>query len=325
MKSFGTSLRCICISVSACFFLCAQVSAGCSDEDFAKSHELYKLAIEEQDLGKKTRMFEEAFDICPDHGSHAEGYFLLGKIYWEAGDHEKAMNRLLKANRFRAILLQRSKSYLAETNRLLGELFKMNGDAEKASLHFRTSEALAAYEDSKLQKDLIDNYYNAMSVIYTPGTLKNVLSSPDEIPLEYRSKLAKTDIFFHRNSSMLDKAGKQMLDNLLEALRDNSFKGSWLIIEGHTDEAGDKKRNCALGRSRADAVVQYLNNNWQNPHVQFVTVNCGQFRPIVSRTQTESAQWARIDTLNRRVTIWNAGKEKPTFRDKSLEAIESCN
>ena len=66
MESFGTVLSCLCIAVSVWLLPGNHVSAGCSDEDFAKSHELLKQTVEEKDSGAKKKMFEEAFRICPE-------------------------------------------------------------------------------------------------------------------------------------------------------------------------------------------------------------------------------------------------------------------
>ena len=63
-------------------------------------------------------------------------------------------------------------------------------------------------------------------------------------------------VFFGYDSSRLDSAGRQVLDDNARVLRGNP---SWIItIEGHCDERGTAEYNLALGERRALAARQYL-------------------------------------------------------------------
>ena len=70
-----------------------------------------------------------------------------------------------------------------------------------------------------------------------------------------------------------------------------------VIVEGHTDNLGDKARNVTLSRERAEQVRQYLHDIQQIPRSQMYAVGNAEARPIASN----NSEAGRLE--NRRVDI----------------------
>ncbi len=70
-----------------------------------------------------------------------------------------------------------------------------------------------------------------------------------------------------------------------------------VIVQGHTDNLGDKARNVILSRERAEQVQQYLREIQQIPRSQMYAVGYAETRPVASN----SSEAGRLN--NRRVDI----------------------
>jgi outer membrane protein OmpA-like peptidoglycan-associated protein len=70
-----------------------------------------------------------------------------------------------------------------------------------------------------------------------------------------------------------------------------------VIVEGHTDNLGDKEKNRALSQSRAEEVKSYLHDIQQIPRVQMFAVGYADEKPIASNS-TDDGRFH-----NRRVDI----------------------
>jgi outer membrane protein OmpA-like peptidoglycan-associated protein len=281
--------------------------AGCSDENFLEALEIYEDALQADSEAKKIKLFEHAFKACPSHGRFAEGYHLLGKSYLDLGQKEKAFKWLLQANRFRAVLLQRSMKDLAQTNLLLARLYKEKDNKEKTLVHLNVYKALADLSDTRAGREFLDNPEDLYDVIYTPGTIKEVLAPEGNIPVEYRSKLMRLEVFFDFDKSSLNSAARKRLDGIGKALQGDEFSGCSIVVEGHTDEQGDEAYNCYLAKIRAGAVVDYLRNHWKIQRLKLLPISLGKSNPAIPRQGHNRSRWDWIDKLNRRVVIWNLG------------------
>jgi peptidoglycan-associated lipoprotein len=86
------------------------------------------------------------------------------------------------------------------------------------------------------------------------------------------------------------------LDQLVSQLKANP-NGSFIEIEGHTDNVGTKDINYKLGLERAEAVKRYLYENQQVPLHKMNVISYGEEKPIApNKTKAGRAQ-------NRRVVI----------------------
>ncbi len=71
-----------------------------------------------------------------------------------------------------------------------------------------------------------------------------------------------------------------------------------VVVEGHTDNLGEKARNVVLSRERADEVKGYLHDIQQIPRTQMFTVGYADERPVASNNNEEGRlQNRRVDIV----------------------------
>ena len=115
----------------------------------------------------------------------------------------------------------------------------------------------------------------------------------EEVATGTRSRPAETRLFFDFDSIVLDSSFRSVLDKYAIYLRSTNKS---LRVEGHTDERGTQEYNLALGKLRADAVVDYLvRKKVQRDKIE--PVSYGEEKPV-SRGRGEQA-WS----LNRRADL----------------------
>jgi outer membrane protein OmpA-like peptidoglycan-associated protein len=284
-------------------------TAACADEDFLLAEESYQKALEETVPEKKIALLEQAFSSCPSHGSHAHGYYLLAKLLYDRNENDKAFPWLLEANRFRAVMLQRSVDDLAQTNFLLGTLYRTKGEAEKALIHLNVYRALTRARERTPSREIASNPDAFFSLIYSPAAVKDVLSLDPEVKPEYRSKLNSVEVFFAPGTASLDDTAKKRLDGIGEALLSERLASCTFVVEGHTDQVGTAEANCSLAARRSAAVVDYLGARWGVPKAALMQVSFGKGSPAFARETGNRQSWPTADRFNRRVVIWNAGPQ----------------
>jgi outer membrane protein OmpA-like peptidoglycan-associated protein len=97
------------------------------------------------------------------------------------------------------------------------------------------------------------------------------------------------------NATMPDET-KGELDTLVQQLKAEP-NGAFIEIEGHTDNAGSKETNYALGMKRAENVKRYLYEQHQVPLHKISVISYGEDKPVApNKTKAGRAQ-------NRRVVI----------------------
>lgn len=89
---------------------------------------------------------------------------------------------------------------------------------------------------------------------------------------------------FENASALLTASGKEILDELAEALKMISTKR--IDIIGHTDNVGAAARNLALSRARADSVKIYLVAKGLTPEIMTVS-GLGADQPLMDNTTEE--------------------------------------
>ena len=70
-----------------------------------------------------------------------------------------------------------------------------------------------------------------------------------------------------------------------------------LMLEGHTDNAGDRAKNKKLGQERAEGVLLFLNEVYRLPKRQMHAISYGEDQPVATNSTTEGRY------RNRRVDI----------------------
>ncbi len=319
MKAANSLCFIFAVIVLFCFSGQTRLEAGCPDEDYLAAEKMYLEARKEPSAKEKIELLERAFSTCPSHGNHAEGYYELGKIYFEANEKEKAFEWLAQANKFRAAMLDRSLGDLAQTNLLLGKLYKERGDAEKALIHLNIYRALTKRESKEVSQYIIDNAESLFSVIYSPGTVKETLTVDKAVKRSHRAELNRIEVYFDFDKAELDDDAKQRLDAIGQGLQSKDFAGTSVVVEGHTDETGADAYNCGLGSRRAQVATQYLHNRWGITHLTVVPVSYGKSRPTIPRKGHAGKDQPKIDRFNRRVVVWNSGVQNLAFKDIVVE------
>jgi len=78
---------------------------------------------------------------------------------------------------------------------------------------------------------------------------RNIIPQPKSIDLV---------IQFDLDSAKLKEPSKPLLDNLVEAMKNDRLAAVKFKVEGHTDALGSEQHNLKLSQSRADSVLAYL-------------------------------------------------------------------
>jgi OOP family OmpA-OmpF porin len=108
------------------------------------------------------------------------------------------------------------------------------------------------------------------------------------------------DTLFKLGDDKLSAAGKKALDALL---KDGSlFPTTPYLIEGHTDNLGDKQENGKLSLRRAESVKQYLLSKDKN--LRLSVSGAGEAHPLVEcSSKLPKGKLVKCLAPNRRVTI----------------------
>ena len=78
---------------------------------------------------------------------------------------------------------------------------------------------------------------------------RNIVPQPKSVDLV---------IQFDLDSAKLKEPSKPLLDNLVEAMKNDRLAYIKFKVEGHTDALGSEQHNLKLSQSRAESVVAYL-------------------------------------------------------------------
>jgi outer membrane protein OmpA-like peptidoglycan-associated protein len=114
--------------------------------------------------------------------------------------------------------------------------------------------------------------------------------------LLYEVVLSENQDSFTFGSAELPQAAKARIDQLVEELKADP-RGSYIEIEGHTDDVGTKEVNERVGLERAEAVKRYLYEAHQVPLHKINIISYGEDKPAApNKTKAGRAQ-------NRRVVI----------------------
>ena len=101
----------------------------------------------------------------------------------------------------------------------------------------------------------------------TPNELVKLFISAEDQPLtrslngrnlRVESKSVDLVINFDLDSAKLKEPSKPLLDNLVEAMKNDRLASIKFKVEGHTDALGSEQHNLKLSQSRAESVVAYL-------------------------------------------------------------------
>jgi outer membrane protein OmpA-like peptidoglycan-associated protein len=121
--------------------------------------------------------------------------------------------------------------------------------------------------------------------------------------LKLERKLVITDTnkesasFAFRSSKLTEKSMKE-IDSFLGNIKSDVMNSSTVVflVAGHTDDKGTQDINYQLGKSRADAVAQYLITEKKIDPMHVVTVSYGESAPVAdNKTKDGRAQNRRVE------------------------------
>lgn len=125
--------------------------------------------------------------------------------------------------------------------------------------------------------------------------LKKELPPGVDADLDKRGLVVRmNDLLFDFNSSELRDDTREKLDKIAEIIS-KKYPGREIIVEGHTDNKGEKSYNYSLSEKRAKKVSEYLKSN--SGHDKFSYKGYGQDNPLADNSTPEGRQ------KNRRVEI----------------------
>jgi outer membrane protein OmpA-like peptidoglycan-associated protein len=102
-------------------------------------------------------------------------------------------------------------------------------------------------------------------------------------------------LLFASGQSVLEPTSNRVLDQLVSLL--NAYPTNRVLMEGHTDNTGDKSFNLKLSELRAKAVRDYLLKTGGFQESRFKVVGYGDTKPIADNG-TKAGR-----SLNRRVEV----------------------
>jgi len=130
--------------------------------------------------------------------------------------------------------------------------------------------------------------------------VKTATTAPAPAPKQTQAVAAVAiNIMFDFNSDQITPQGRQILDNLGQALNSERLKGNRFMLEGHTDSKGSDAYNMNLSERRAKSVMQYLVNAHRVDPARLETIGKGESEPLDPANPERD--------INRRVQVMNLG------------------
>lgn len=149
------------------------------------------------------------------------------------------------------------------------------------------------YNQSKRFKGFAHYYIDDVSVTLLEGATDSIVPErkADSIPKTFAPKLGEAitlkNVFFAISKSDLLPESFNELDQLVQYL--NETPGTYIQINGHTDNTGNEEQNKILSESRAKAVADYL----VSKRVDILRINYtghGSSKPIATNDTDEGKQ-----------------------------------
>jgi len=134
-----------------------------------------------------------------------------------------------------------------------------------------------------------------------PGTLAGVkVDSKGCEVVQYKAVSVNLNVQFGNNSATVESAYATQMEALAYVLK--ADPGSTVTISGHTDSLGAAEYNQQLSQRRAEAVAQYMIDNYGVSPSQVKAVGYGESRPVADNASAAGR------AKNRRVEAEVSGK-----------------
>jgi len=100
--------------------------------------------------------------------------------------------------------------------------------------------------------------------------------------LNKEGKVIVSGIYFDSGKSTIKEKSAIAIEQVADLLiKDKDLR---LYIVGHTDNQGSQENNLILSKNRANAVLQYLVNNYKIDHKRLQSVGSGPYNPVSSNS-----------------------------------------
>ena len=253
---------------------------------------------------KKEWLYKKAIGLCPSSIIAAKAHNNLGDVYEREKRLEKAIDEYKKAME---LAPNEPYPYFG-----LGDIYFKTGRYKEAKIWYEkglkykpddelTNKRLALIKDIKRdirERGVIkERTINKMLARGTGGVV-SITFAEGLIPFDF-------------DSYRLREGAKAQLNEIGRALegifstRDISVEGRELpVIEiaGHTDKRGTDEYNLLLSKKRAEAVVDYLTDNFNIPREGLIAKGYGEREPLCTEGASEERE-TPCNALNRRVEI----------------------
>ena len=128
-------------------------------------------------------------------------------------------------------------------------------------------------------------------------TNRNLTSLDEKFQKRNNYTVASTKtVLFKFNSASLNKDHMPQLDEIATAVMGNP--DAILVLEGHTDNTGDKDYNVKLGERRVEAVKRYLAIEKGVPVYKIEEISFGAAKPIAPNDSRKDREMNRAVTLS---------------------------
>lgn len=128
------------------------------------------------------------------------------------------------------------------------------------------------------------------------GSGDAVAEQTQAAPVEAEPRTLDLDIKFEFNSGLLSQDGKDVLDQLAEALKSDALSGAKsIVLEGHADAKGNPAYNKVLSLRRAQSARNYLAGKHGIPYKKVQALGKGSSEPVDPNKPE--------DEINRRVRV----------------------
>jgi OmpA-OmpF porin, OOP family len=128
------------------------------------------------------------------------------------------------------------------------------------------------------------------------GSGEAVAEQAKAAPVEAGPRALDLDIKFEFNSGLLSQDGKDVLDQLAEALKSDALSGAKsIVLEGHADAKGNPAYNKVLSLRRAQSARNYLAGKHGIPYKKVQALGKGSSEPVDPNNPE--------DEVNRRVRV----------------------
>jgi outer membrane protein OmpA-like peptidoglycan-associated protein len=153
------------------------------------------------------------------------------------------------------------------------------------------------------------------NVSKTDAKAEKALAAFGNLKVERKLVLSDSDkegaTFAFRSHKLTDKSMKA-IDSFISSIKSDTMSSANVVIlvAGHTDDKGTESVNYQLGKSRADAVAQYLITEKKIDPMHIVAVSYGESAPTAdNKTKDGRAQNRRVEIqVYREVISTNVSK-----------------